>query len=111
MPVTEIKSESQYLDAIKDSGAIAAVQFVAPWDESCKSISPKFRSLSDNERWNKTMRFYQVDICDQQDVAMDSKVEMAPTFHFYRGGDKIKEYVGSSHPALERVMGAVVAGH
>ncbi|GAA5865018.1 hypothetical protein JCM8547_007683 [Rhodosporidiobolus lusitaniae] len=111
MPVTTIHSEQQYLDAIKDSESVAAVQFVAPWDESCKAISPKFRDYSDNERFNKTMKFYRVDVCDQQDVAMDARVEMAPTFHFYRGGNKVKEYVGASYPALERTMGAVLAGH
>jgi hypothetical protein len=67
------------------------------------------------------MKFYKVDICDQQvrrclsfftlfafltrsilqDVAMDASVTLAPSFHFYRGGSKVKEYVGSSYPALE----------
>ncbi|GAA5821545.1 hypothetical protein JCM11251_000901 [Rhodosporidiobolus azoricus] len=111
MPVTTIKSEEQYFNAIKDDGAISAIQFVAPWDESCKAISPKFKAYSDSEKWNSQMKFYRVDICDQQDVAMDSGVEMAPTFHFYRAGNKVKEYVGSSYPALERTMGAVLAGH
>lgn len=32
---------------------------------------------------------------------MTAHVDMAPTFHFYRDGAKIKEYVGSSYPALE----------
>jgi len=36
-----------------------------------------------------------------QDAAMTAHVDMAPTFHFYRDGAKIKEYVGSSYPALE----------
>lgn len=67
---------------------------------------------------------------------MDAAVQMAPTHRFYRDGNKIDEYVGSSYPALEvrhahpilflfrmaekraetgtlylqRMMGAVVAG-
>lgn len=32
---------------------------------------------------------------------MTSGVKMAPTFHFYKDGAKLKEYVGSSYPALE----------
>jgi len=32
---------------------------------------------------------------------MTSKVQMAPTFHFYKDGKKVEEYVGSSYPALE----------
>jgi hypothetical protein len=68
---------------------------------------------------------------------MDAAVQMAPTHRFYKDGNKIDEYVGSSYPALEvrpnadpillsfprrplltgafsfclqRMMGAVVAG-
>lgn len=32
---------------------------------------------------------------------MDAAVQMAPTFRFYKDGNKINEYVGSSYPALE----------
>lgn len=32
---------------------------------------------------------------------MTAHVDLAPTFHFYRDGAKVKEYVGSSYPALE----------
>ncbi|GAA5858897.1 hypothetical protein JCM9279_007297, partial [Rhodotorula babjevae] len=99
MPLTVIQSEQEYLDAIKASG-ISAVEFVAPWDESSKAISPKFQEYSDNPRW-KDIHFYKLDICDQQDAAMTAHVDLAPTFHFYRDGAKIKEYVGSSYPALE----------
>ncbi|GAA5956668.1 hypothetical protein JCM21900_002339 [Sporobolomyces salmonicolor] len=105
MPVTTIRSEAQYKDVISSPG-VQAIQFVAPWDEPSKAISPKWSSYSDNDRY-KGLKFYRVDICDQQDVAMDSKVEMAPTFHFYKDGAKVKEYVGSSYPALERTLGAV----
>ncbi|TNY17038.1 thioredoxin-like protein [Rhodotorula diobovata] len=108
MPLTVIKSQDEYLRAIKESG-VSAVEFVAPWDESCKAISPKFQEYANNPRWS-SMRFYKVDICDQQDVAMDAHVELAPTFHFYRDGAKVKEYVGSSYPALERTMGSVMNG-
>ncbi|BGP34677.1 hypothetical protein JCM10296v2_006499 [Rhodotorula toruloides] len=90
MPVTPIKSESQYKDA--------------------QAITPRFKAYAENPRW-KDFKFYRVDICDQQDVAMTSGVEMAPTFHFYKNGAKVKEFVGSSYPALERTMGAVLAGH
>lgn len=54
------------------------------------------------------MSFFRVDICDQQDVAMDAAVQMAPTFRFFRDGTQVDEYVGSSYPALERKMGSVV---
>ena len=32
---------------------------------------------------------------------MDAAVQMAPTHRFYKDGNKIDEYVGSSYPALE----------
>lgn len=84
-----------------------------------KGIAPKFKEYAENPRW-KDFKFYRVDICEQQvrplmsshqvttlmpactqDVGMTSGVKMAPTFHFYKDGAKLKEYVGSSYPALE----------
>lgn len=109
MPVTTIKSEDQYHDILAIPG-LSAIQFVAPWDESCKAITPKWKQYADSSRWSEHINFYRVDICDQQDVAMDAAVQMAPTHRFYKDGNKIDEYVGSSYPALERMMGAVVAG-
>ncbi|GAA6003068.1 thioredoxin family protein [Rhodotorula paludigena] len=109
MPVTVIKSEDQYKGIIANQG-LSAIQFIAPWDESCKAITPKYKELAANPRW-KDVNFYAVDICEQQDVAMDAHVEMAPTFHFYKDGAKVKEYVGSSQPQLERTLGAVINGH
>ncbi|GAA6032941.1 hypothetical protein JCM8097_000057 [Rhodosporidiobolus ruineniae] len=111
MPVTTISSEAQYFDAIKSDDAVTAILFGAPWDESSKAVSPKFKAYSDNAKWNKDIKFFKVDICEQQEVAMDAGVEMAPTFRFYRGGNKVSEYVGSSYPALERTMGAVLNHH
>lgn len=32
---------------------------------------------------------------------MTSRVKNAPTFHFFRDGQKVSEYVGDSYPALE----------
>ncbi|POY76218.1 hypothetical protein BMF94_0413 [Rhodotorula taiwanensis] len=125
MPVTTIRSENEYRDALASPG-LSAIQFVAPWDESCKAISPKWKQLADNDRW-RDINFYQVrrilnpftcalrlglaadaEAMVAQDVAMDAAVQMAPTHRFYSGGKKINEYVGSSAPALERMMGAVV---
>ncbi|BGP19328.1 hypothetical protein JCM10213v2_007417 [Rhodosporidiobolus nylandii] len=106
MPVTTIRSEEEYFKAIKEDGVVSAIHFVAPWDESCKQIAPKYKAFSENPRWNKDIRFFRVD-----DVAMDAGVELAPTFRFYKDGAKIKEYVGSSSPALERTLGALLNGH
>lgn len=60
-----------------------------------KSIAPAFRRQSDK---HPDISFYRVDICDQQDVAMDSGVKLAPTFRFFRDQKQVGEYVGS-HPA------------
>ncbi|GAA6010481.1 hypothetical protein JCM11491_006959 [Sporobolomyces phaffii] len=107
MPVKNLKSESEFKDVINSSD-IAAVQFMAPWDEPSKAITPKWDGYSNNDRYNSQMKFYRVDLNDQQDIAMTSKVELAPTFHFYKNGSKIDEYVGSSYPALERTLSHVI---
>ncbi|BGP57659.1 hypothetical protein JCM8202_002626 [Rhodotorula sphaerocarpa] len=109
MPVTVIKSEDQYKDILSKPG-YKGIEFVAPWEDSCKAISPKWKELADNQRW-KDINFYYVDICDQQDVAMDAGVKLTPAFHFYNGGAKVKELRSTSASELERTIGAVLAGH
>ncbi|GAA5989057.1 hypothetical protein JCM10908_006287 [Rhodotorula pacifica] len=109
MPVTTIKSEDQYKKILSEPG-LKGIEFVAPWEESCKGISEKWKDLAGRDQWNK-VHFYRVDICDQQDVAMDAGVKLTPTFHFYNGESKVKELRSTSAPELERTVGAVVAGH
>ncbi|GAA5882650.1 hypothetical protein JCM3774_004090 [Rhodotorula dairenensis] len=109
MPVTIIKSEDQYKKILSEPG-FKGIEFTAPWEESCKGISEKWKDLSGNQRW-KDIHFYCVDICDQQDVAMDAGVKMTPTFHFYNGESKVKALQSTSGPELERTIGAVLAGH
>ncbi|KAK4699139.1 hypothetical protein P7C70_g7128, partial [Phenoliferia sp. Uapishka_3] len=86
MGVIKIKSSEAYQNAIKGEG-ISAIEFC-------------FDGFSQSDKF-KALKFYRVDICESQDVAMDSKVKLAPTYHFYQNGNKIGEYVGSSYPALE----------
>ncbi|KAM0751429.1 hypothetical protein T439DRAFT_380396 [Meredithblackwellia eburnea MCA 4105] len=122
MGVIRIKTSEQYKDVINGDG-LTAIEFCelnwlsehfqsshlpislgAPWEEPCKALSPKFDGYSQQDRYNKTLKFYRVDICAYQDVAMDSGVTLAPTYHFYKDGAKVGEYVGSSYPALERSL-------
>lgn len=72
-----------------------------------KSIAPAFRRQSDK---HSNVSFYRVDICDQQDVAMDSGVKLAPTFRFFRDQKQVGEYVGSSPAELEVSLRARSAG-
>ncbi|KAL8291591.1 hypothetical protein RQP46_001849 [Phenoliferia psychrophenolica] len=81
MGVIKIKSSDQYKDAIKGDG-ISAIEFCAPWEEPCKAISPKFDGFSQSDKF-KSLKFYRVDICESQDVAMDSGVKLTPTYHYY----------------------------
>lgn len=101
----------------------SAVYFTAPWDKPAQvsrsphllphpphlptnphptplqALKPKFGVLADKFS-SKGLKFYGVDICDQQDVAMDAHVE-ASRVYFYKNGEKVGEYVGDSYPALE----------
>ncbi|KAI5476607.1 thioredoxin [Pseudohyphozyma bogoriensis] len=108
MPVNTIETSAQYKDIISSDG-LHAIEFCAPWEEPCsKTISPRFDSYSTSPKYSN-VKFHRVDICESQDVAMDSGVSFAPAFHFYKDGKKEKEYVGSSYPALERTLGSFSA--
>ncbi|POY76211.1 hypothetical protein BMF94_0406 [Rhodotorula taiwanensis] len=109
MPVTTIKSEDQFKEVLSKPG-FKGIEFVAPWEEACKAITPKWKQLAENDRW-KEIEFYRVDICDQQEVAMTAGVKSAPVFQFYSGEAKVKELHTSTASELERTVGAVLAGH
>jgi thioredoxin 1 len=67
----------------------------------CKVIAPKF------EEWQKEfpdIEFVKVDVDDADDVAAECGIRAMPTFHFYKGGAKVKEVVGADPNNLLAVI-------
>lgn len=64
-------------------------------------VAPKF------EEWVTAypdVEFVKVDVDDADDVAADCGVQAMPTFHFYKGGDKVHSVVGADIAKLQAAI-------
>ena len=69
------------------------VDFFAEWCGPCKQIAPIFEELS---KEHHNIKFCKVDVDTCADLAGSCGVRAMPTFHFYKGGEKVSEVVGAN---------------
>jgi thioredoxin 1 len=67
----------------------------------CKFIGPVFEKLSEE---NPEAVFVKVDVDDADDVAAKCGIQAMPTFHFYKGGDKVAEMMGADQNKLKTLI-------
>ena len=79
-------------------GKLVAVDFTATWCGPCQRIGPKFVEFADTY---KDVIFIKVDVDENAETAEACGIEAMPTFHFYKGGEKVDELVGASEAKLK----------
>ncbi|KAJ3371768.1 Cytoplasmic thioredoxin isoenzyme 2 [Allomyces arbusculus] len=102
MPIIEIKSASSF-DELIAGDRLVVVDFFATWCGPCRMIAPKFRDLADEF---PGAVFIKVDVDEVPDVASKCAISAMPTFHLYKGGEKIAEVVGADAKALRDAVEA-----
>jgi thioredoxin-like negative regulator of GroEL len=55
-------------------------------------------------RDNTDVVFLMVDVDECGDIAEECEVNAMPTFHFYKGGDKLDTVMGASQEKLEEAV-------
>ncbi|KZT27660.1 thioredoxin [Neolentinus lepideus HHB14362 ss-1] len=94
--VTVVDSLDKFHEIIKQD-KVTVFDFWATWCGPCKVISPIFEKLSE-EYGN--LEFYKVDVDEQPDIAQEVGVRAMPTFVAFKGGNKLKDFVGANPPGL-----------
>jgi len=82
----------------KAGGKLVVVDFTASWCGPCKSIAPKFASLSTKY---PSAVFLKVDVDQCADIAATNNVSAMPTFHFLKGKVRVDEMTGADEKKLE----------
>ena len=70
----------------------------------CRYVAPEFEKLAE---LNPNVVFMKVDVDDASEIAAKCGISAMPTFHYYKGGEKIAEVVGADVDKIK----ALVATH
>mmetsp|Transcript_38568 Transcript_38568/g.43047 ORF Transcript_38568/g.43047 Transcript_38568/m.43047 type:complete len:139 (+) Transcript_38568:64-480(+) len=79
----------------------AILYFTATWCPPCKMIKPVYKSLSEKY---PNVSFGKIDIDDNHDSAMKHKISSVPTFVFFNGEEKYKQFSGANREQLKEVI-------
>nr|CAB3487918.1 unnamed protein product [Digitaria exilis] len=85
----------QMLDSLKCSKSPAVINYGASWCRVCSQILPSFCKFS-NEFKNLTFIYADIDECPET----TQSIRYTPTFHFYRGGERVDEMLGTGEERL-----------
>ncbi|GMI55603.1 hypothetical protein TeGR_g11790 [Tetraparma gracilis] len=99
--MVETKAE---FDAIVAGDKLVVVDFTATWCGPCQMIGPKFAAMADEF---PDVQFVKVDVDENDETAAACGIEAMPTFHYYKGGQKVDELVGADINALKAKVNAL----
>lgn len=81
-----------FTGAVLESDVPVVVDFTAAWCPPCRAMKPVLDELA-AER--PDLRFVQVDVDDQPELAARYGVLSMPTFAVFRGGERVAQFVGA----------------
>jgi thioredoxin 1 len=67
----------------------------------CKFIHPIYERMAEE---NPDVVFTEVDVDEADDVAAHVGIKAMPTFHFYKGGEKVEEMMGADTNKLTALV-------
>ncbi len=86
---------------ILPSKGYALIDFGATWCGPCKAIAPFFNSLKEKY---PSIKFFKLDIDENQEMARKYKVESIPCFILFKDGLEEDRMVGANKAKLEEMI-------
>jgi len=91
--VHEIATAAEFKEKVLDDkdGSLIVVDFFAQWCAPCKMIAPKIDAMAKDEF--PEVKFFKVDVDENEELAAEQGISAMPTFHFFRNGQKLEDVV------------------
>jgi len=103
MSVHHVKDKADFTSQLESAGGkLVVVDFFATWCGPCKMIAPIMEKLAGELK--DQVVFLKVDVDECEDVAMDCKVTVMPTFIFYKSKAKVEEFAGANESKLKELI-------
>lgn len=96
-------TDAEFSTLLQDNEKVI-VKFYADWCGSCKLFAPKFRRLSDDERF-AGIAFLDVNAEENPETRKQAGVTNLPFFAVYKGGNLVETLSASKEESVVELLG------
>mmetsp|Transcript_3763 Transcript_3763/g.6610 ORF Transcript_3763/g.6610 Transcript_3763/m.6610 type:complete len:163 (-) Transcript_3763:514-1002(-) len=105
MAAQDISSAEEFNTALSSaSDKLVVVDWFTSWCGPCKLIAPKFEAFSDKYADAVFLKVQGDKNDNLKALAKELQIRVAPTFQFYRNGQKVHQFTGAHEQELERAI-------
>lgn len=83
---------SDWENKVMESKSLVAVEFWAPWCPWCNKLKPVFDEVA--KEYDDRIKFADVNVDDNQDIAKELGVKSIPVIKFFCDGKEVGELMG-----------------
>ncbi|MTI32682.1 thioredoxin [Cytophagales bacterium RKSG123] len=98
----EIANDQNFKELISENDKVV-VKFFASWCGSCRLFSPKFKRLSNNERFSD-ITFLDVNAEENQATRKEAGVNNLPYFAIFKNGELVEGVASSKEDAVVELI-------
>uniref|UniRef100_A0A6S9BEG3 Thioredoxin domain-containing protein n=1 Tax=Ditylum brightwellii TaxID=49249 RepID=A0A6S9BEG3_9STRA len=105
MAVVDIDSEAKFDKTIESAGdSLVVVDYSTTWCGPCKVIAPKFDELSEQYSDAVFVKVIGDASPDASKLMKREGVRSVPSFHYFKGGEKVEVVNGANAEAIEAAI-------
>lgn len=90
-------NQEAFKQYVEEEKKVVLVEFWAPWCVYCKRLGPAFEKIAGE--YGDKLVVGQINIDDEQQLAVENKIEVVPTLVLYKDGQAVESIVAPQSKA------------